>query len=91
MFLGGHGTSLLKLERYADAETALLEAHGILEAALGTAHKRTRDVVRLLADLHDAWHEAEPDAGHDAKAAGWRAKLPATSQPTSGKANGDGD
>ena len=25
--------------------------------------------------LHDAWHEAEPDAGHDATAAQYRAQL----------------
>jgi hypothetical protein len=25
--------------------------------------------------LYDAWHAAEPDAGHDARAAEWRAEL----------------
>ena len=37
----------------------------------------TIKAVNALADPHHAWHEAEPDTGYDAKAAEWRAKLPA--------------
>lgn len=72
LFLGSYGESLLKLERYADAETALLEAYGILEAALGA--------VKSLVDLYDA-------CGKFDKATEWMAKLPeasgklVTSQP----------
>jgi non-specific serine/threonine protein kinase/serine/threonine-protein kinase len=74
-FLRHHGLYLTELERYADAETALLEAHGILEAALGAQHKQTILVIQSLTDLYAAWHEAEPNQGHDAQAATWRAKL----------------
>ncbi len=51
-----------------DAESTLLEAHGILQTALGDQHEQTRRVVGYLADLYDAW--GKPD-----KAAEWRAKL----------------
>jgi non-specific serine/threonine protein kinase/serine/threonine-protein kinase len=76
IFLTNHGKCLAELERYAEAETALLEAYGILEAALGPEHQRTIKMIQPLADCYTAWHVAEPDAGHDAKAAEWRAKLP---------------
>ena len=44
-------------------------------------HERTIKAVNALADPHDAWHEAEPDQGHDAKAAEWRAKLEESHKP----------
>ncbi len=68
-FLGKHGRALAALERLDDAESALLEAHGILQTALGGEHEQTKRVVGYLADLYDAWDK--PD-----KAAEWRAKLP---------------
>ncbi|MCH8151561.1 MAG: tetratricopeptide repeat protein [Planctomycetes bacterium] len=74
-FLGKHGRALAALERFDDAESALLEAHGILQTAVGDEHLQTKRVVGYLADLYDAWHEAEPGRGYDAKAAEWRAKL----------------
>ena len=40
-----------------------------------------------LVALHDAWHAAEPDAGHDASAAEWQAMLKertATTRPAGG-------
>ena len=67
-FLRNHGRALAALQRFDDAESALLEAHGILQTALGDEHKQTRRVVGYLADLYDAW--GKPD-----KAAEWRAKL----------------
>lgn len=63
-----HGETLLALRRHAEAETALLEAYGILEADLGAKHEGTRKAVALLIDLCDAGGRAE-------KAARWRAKL----------------
>ncbi len=74
-FLGKHGLALAGLGRYAEAEEALLEGHGILVAELGDNHEQTRRVVGYLADLYDARHAAEPGKGYDAKAAEWRAKL----------------
>jgi tetratricopeptide (TPR) repeat protein len=76
VFLDGYGRALTKLGRHEEAEQALLEAHGIRLAAHGAEHQRTIKAVNALADLYDAWHEAEPDKGYDAKAAEWREKLP---------------
>ncbi len=42
----------------------------------GEEDNRTISAIQALTDLYDAWHEAEPDVGHDAEAAEWRAKLP---------------
>ena len=75
-YLGSYGKTLVQLERYVDAEAALLEAHRILETARGAKHERTMKVVKSFTDLYDAWHAAEPGKGYGAKAAEWRAKLP---------------
>ncbi len=76
--LSSYGCCLSKLQRYADAEAALLEAHETFEAVLGAGHRRTINVVASIIGLYDAWDAAEPDMGYDAKAAEWRAKLPAS-------------
>ncbi len=68
-FLGIQGRALAALERSDDGESALLEAHGILQTAVGDEHVQTRKVVGYLADLYDAWGKPE-------QAAEWRAKLP---------------
>ena len=61
------------------AESNLLEAHAILVAAAdrGPGHPDTRECIEGLVELHGAWNAAQPDAGHDAKAAEWNAKLDA--------------
>ncbi len=69
VYLGGHGKCLTKLKRYDDAETALLEAYGVLEAALGAEHGRTIGVIKSLAALYNAWDKPE-------QAANYRALLP---------------
>ncbi len=68
-FLGKHGRALAALERLGEAESALLESHRILAAALSNDHDQTTRVVGYLADLYDAWGKPE-------LAAEWRAKLP---------------
>jgi hypothetical protein len=69
-------------ERFALAESNLLEAHPIFVAAkgVGPAHKDTLACVQALVDLYTAWHAAEPGKGHDAKAAEWKAKLDQANQ-----------
>jgi len=62
-------------DRFALAETNLLEAYPIFVQALGEAHKDTTVCVQGLVDLYTAWHAAEPGKGYDAKAAEWQAKL----------------
>ncbi len=74
-FLGKDGRALAALERFDDAESALLEAHGILQTALGDEHEQTERVVGYLADLYDAWGKPE-------KADEWRARLPAAQGAT---------
>ncbi len=75
-FRASHGRTSLALHQYREAEEALVEAHEILIASLGSDHERTIGASKALSDLYDAWHEAEPDQGYDTKAAEWRAKLP---------------
>ncbi|MFH1418459.1 MAG: tetratricopeptide repeat protein, partial [Planctomycetota bacterium] len=86
-FLSEHARTLAAMERFAEAEAEMLEAHEMLVAALGAEHKRTIGLIKSLTDLYDAWHAAEPAKGYDAKAAQWRKQLPATSQPTSASAD----
>ena len=82
MFLLGYGVTLSKLERYSEAETMLLEAHAILESVVGAKHEHTIKVIQALVEHYDVRYAAEPDRGHDAKAAAWRAKLAdSTSEP----------
>ncbi len=69
VFLGKQGRALAALERFDDGESALLEAHGILQTARGDEHEQTKRVVGYLAVLYDAWGKPE-------QAAEWRAKLP---------------
>jgi hypothetical protein len=60
-----------------------------IQPAFGVKHKRTVKAIRSLAELYDARHAAEPNAGHEAKAAEWRTRRkawraitrPTTAQP----------
>ena len=69
------------MSRYAEAATAGREAYAILRESAGEEHGHTRNAALLLAGLYDQWHETEPDAGHDAIAAEWRAKLAEAQTP----------
>jgi len=75
VFLVQHARTLSAMGRHADAEARALEAYAVLRAALGENHERSRSAAEAIAGMYTAWHEAEPDAGHDAKAARWRTKL----------------
>jgi serine/threonine protein kinase/tetratricopeptide (TPR) repeat protein len=72
--LDKRGRALLALARYLEAEAAMLEAHAILVAVFGEGHALPAGVAGYLADLYDAWHAAEPDAGRGADAEAWRAR-----------------
>jgi len=72
--LAAHGASQRRLGRFAAAETTLLEAQQILEAARGAVDPQTRQVHAALAKLYEDWHAAEPGKGHDASAADWRSR-----------------
>ena len=68
-FLVGYGTTLTTLQRYEEAQTALLEAYEILKEARGPTAAYRVKAATALGELYEAW--AKP-----AKAAEWRAKLP---------------
>ncbi len=74
--LSNHGSSLTKLQHFAEAESNLLEAYELLSAGLGEEHVRTRNAAARLIDLYEAWQrpgDAEawrPRAADDAAAGG---------------------
>jgi serine/threonine protein kinase len=65
-----HGRALLGLKRHADAERELLQAQKLSRP--GT--NQTKVVASLVA-LYDSWESAEPERGHAAEAARWKATL----------------
>lgn len=60
------------MRRFQEAATGYQEGHAMLVASLGSAHPRTLQAIDHLSALYDMWHEAEPDEGHDQRAAQWR-------------------
>jgi hypothetical protein len=60
---------------FAAAETDLLDAHARYTAAVPSTASSIAQTAQALADLYAAWHKAEPDKGHDAKAAEWKGRL----------------
>ncbi|MFU8828675.1 MAG: tetratricopeptide repeat protein, partial [Phycisphaerales bacterium] len=75
------GKTLVALQKWDEAQALCLECHERNEKRYGPDHKETTNAINLLVELYDAWHAVEPDAGHDATAAEWRAKLPPPAQP----------
>ncbi|MEL7473349.1 MAG: tetratricopeptide repeat protein, partial [Planctomycetota bacterium] len=63
--------------RFADAAKIASGAYATLSGAVGPSHPLAVGVARLMVSCHEAWHEADPGAGHDATVAVWQAKLPA--------------
>jgi hypothetical protein len=73
VFLTKYGRCLIDLERFAEAEAALTEAHFILAAALGADHRRTGLVATELVNLYTAWDRPE-------QAAKWQASIEESTQ-----------
>jgi serine/threonine protein kinase/tetratricopeptide (TPR) repeat protein len=76
------GEALLRQGRFADAEPHLLAGQaGLATLAERAATLPPEAAMQLAASgarvvgLYEAWHAAEPDAGHDVSAEEWRAKL----------------
>ncbi len=82
-YLARLGEAKAGFRDFEKAQSTLLEAYDLLASGYGEKHKRTLKAASALVALYTAWHEAEPDKSYDAKAAKWRAKLPATSKPVS--------
>ncbi len=69
------------------AEATMSEAQSIFGEAEGSTDQDRTDLLSGLVELYDDWHAAEPDQGHDAEAAQWRAELQAwqaSTQPAPG-------
>jgi tetratricopeptide (TPR) repeat protein len=70
--------ALTLLGRFNEAELALLEhAPKLLDRTDVAPAYRKRAVDEAVA-FYEAWHAAEPGAGHDAQAAEWRQRLTAS-------------
>jgi tetratricopeptide (TPR) repeat protein len=69
------GSTLTGLNRYAEAEVALLEAEPVLATARGVPPGRHEKCLEALAQLYIAWEESEPGQGHAAKAEQWKNRL----------------
>ena len=72
---------LMKQSQYATAEVYLDEAFKGMMIVFGSTHSRTIQARRRLVKLYELWHESEPEAGHDAKAAVFRDQLAAVEVP----------
>ena len=69
-YLATLGESQIALERFEPAERSLLESHEILVSIGDTGMAGA--IGGIIVALYEAWHAAEPEAGHDAKAEHWR-------------------
>ena len=76
MYKWQHARTLLALHRYEDAVAGASAGYEQAAESFGPGGSATVRMIRLLAQCHDQWHEAEPDAGHERAAAEWRARLP---------------
>ena len=79
-----HGGILAVLDRVEEAERALTDAGLRSLQQFGEADSRTVWIIRILVDFYAAREVRDPGQGYAAKAAEWRAKLPAagaTAQP----------
>lgn len=69
-----HARSLLDLERFADASAAAQNAYEARTATFGPSHSSVLAAAELVIEVHERWHVAEPDAGHDRTADEWKTK-----------------
>ena len=80
------GTLLRKRGKFAEAEEMLVPAAAVADEKLPPDHRVGKYLTKSITELYDAWDEAEPGQGHDAKAAEWRARL---RPPAATKSEGD--
>ncbi|MFG0305790.1 MAG: tetratricopeptide repeat protein [Phycisphaerales bacterium JB040] len=69
--LAQHTRTLLAMERYAEAADHARRAYDQHLETLGPGHAKVAESAGRLADVHRAWHEADPAGGHDAEAEAW--------------------
>ncbi|MCH8806540.1 MAG: serine/threonine protein kinase [Planctomycetes bacterium] len=72
------GELLGQMKRFAEAEPLVIAGYESMASDPNNEFPfRTGEALLRIIALYAEWHAAEPDAGYDAKAAEWRAKLPA--------------
>lgn len=74
VFIGRRGSVLVDLARFAEAEAELRRSLEGLESIKAPA-SRARTVIEALVRCEERWSAAAPGAGHEARAAAWRARL----------------
>jgi len=57
----------------AEAARLMIDSNTILVSTLGGDHKRVKDNAGYLADVYELWESRNPNHGHGAEAAKWRA------------------
>jgi tetratricopeptide (TPR) repeat protein len=67
-----HASTLMLMNRFEEAEAVYLERFALRESGGG---RSAQLAAWQLARLYERWHEAEPDAGHDAEAMKWRRRI----------------
>jgi tetratricopeptide (TPR) repeat protein len=75
---------LLAAGQFAEVEPVLLSLHRQLSEKGTASPAQLRASLQRLIGFYDAWHAAEPDKGHDAEAAEYRAQLVAVGSPLEG-------
>jgi eukaryotic-like serine/threonine-protein kinase len=83
LFFSTLGRAHVSLGEYEAAKANLDESDAVLNEAAGVSARDRHEVLIGFVELYDAWHAAEPDQGYDSKAAEWRRKLTAATQPPS--------
>ncbi len=71
------GETLAKQSKFVEAEGVLVEAANQINPPEQFRVLRLGQAIQRVIDLYTAWHESDPAAGHDTKAAQWQAKLDA--------------
>jgi non-specific serine/threonine protein kinase/serine/threonine-protein kinase len=67
--------------RLAEAEPLLLDAAGQCKRSVACRQAHWKSVIKQSIRLYEAWHEVEPDAGHDQDAAEWRGLAEGSEDP----------
>ncbi|GAG53455.1 unnamed protein product, partial [marine sediment metagenome] len=69
------GESLAGQDKFAEAEPLLLEGYEEMKDHPEAPDERKGEALERIVALYEAWHEADPDQGYDAKAGEWRTNL----------------
>ena len=69
-------------QRFEEAETVFLDLRAVCRTpTVADAAPTCAVLPNVLVDMYAAWHETEPDAGHDERSAAWQAVLEGAADP----------